>query len=325
MFLFLIRRLVGAVAILLVIIAITFMLFYAVPRDPARLFCGKICTPEMLAHARQSLGLDQPLPTQFWNYLVGLVAGRDIGEVHCAAPCLGYSFTDNRLVLDVLVDRFPATLSLALGAAVLFLLVGTGSGMLAARFRGTWLDKTATGFALVGSSLQIYFIGIVAMYVLVDQWQLLSRPGYTSPLEDPGQWLAGMLLPWIVLAFVYTSTYTRFTRSTMIETLGEDFVRTARAKGLPGRVVFFKYAARGTAAPLATIFGLDLAVLIGGAVITETTFNIPGIGQLAVKSVTNADLPILMGVTLVAAAAMLVANIVVDACYAALDPRVRTR
>ncbi|GGM62273.1 ABC transporter permease [Dactylosporangium sucinum] len=322
---FLIRRITGAAAILLVIIAATFVLFYAVPRDPARLFCGKICTPEMLTHARSSLGLDQPLATQFWRYLVGLVAGRDIGDVHCAAPCLGYSYTDNRLVLDVLADRFPATLSLAIGAAALFLIAGVGSGMVAARFRGTWLDKTATGIALVGSSLQIYFIGIVAMYVLVDQWQLLSRPGYTSPLQDPGQWFAGMLLPWIVLAFIYTSTYTRFTRSTMMETLGEDFVRTARAKGLPGRTVFFKYAARGTAAPVATIFGLDLAVLLGGAVITETTFNIPGIGQLAVRSVTSADLPILMGVTLVAATAILVANIVVDACYAALDPRVRTR
>ncbi|MCC5576384.1 ABC transporter permease [Microtetraspora sp. AC03309] len=322
---FLIRRIAGAVVILLVIVAVTFGLFYAVPRDPARLFCGKICTPEMLEFARQSLGLDEPILTQFRDYLVGLVAGRDIGDVHCAAPCLGYSFTNKRLVLAVLADRFPATLSLALGAAVLFLVAGVGGGMLAARFRGTWVDKTTTGVALVGSSLQIYFVGIVAMYILVDQWQLLARPSYVSPLDDAGQWFSGMLLPWAVLAFIFTSTYTRFTRSTMIETLGEDFVRTARAKGMPGRTVFFKYAARGSAAPLATIFGLDMASLLGGAVITETTFNIPGIGQLAVNSVTSADLPILMGVTLVAATAMLVANIAVDACYAAIDPRVRTR
>ncbi|MEU5992442.1 ABC transporter permease [Spirillospora sp. NPDC047418] len=324
MFAFLARRISSGVLILVTIIVVTFGLFYALPRDPARLFCGKICTPEMLAAARRNLGLDEALLTQLWQYLSGLVAGRDIGDVHCAAPCLGYSYITQRPVLDVLFERFPVTLSLAAGSSVIFLVVGGGAGLLAARFRGTWVDKGATSFSLAGSAMQVYFVGVIALYLLVDQSQLMSRPGWTSPLDDLAAWFGGLLLPWIILSIIFTATYTRFTRSTMVETLGEDFVRTARAKGMPGRTVFFKYAARGTAAPVITLFGIDAAVLLSGAVITETVFNLPGIGKLAVDSVTNADLPMLMGVTLVAATAMIVANIVVDACYALIDPRVRT-
>ncbi|MGV9450595.1 ABC transporter permease [Streptomyces sp. NPDC003635] len=321
---FLTRRLLGAVITLLIISAVTFMLFYSVPRDPARMACGKLCTPETLELIRHNMGISDPLPQQYWDWLAGIFMGRNYpGFGNCEAPCLGYSFVNREPVLATVLDRFPTTFSLGMGAAVVFVVFGVGMGMLAARHQGKAIDKFASGASLVASSMQIYFVGTLALYFFVYQWQILDQPGYTPFSENPGAWFSGLLLPWLVLALIFTANYTRMTRSQMVETLNEDFVRTARAKGLSRRTVFFRFAWRGAMGPIVTIFGIDMGVLLGGAMITEQTFSLQGIGMLAVKSVFTNDLPMLLGVMVLTASFVVIANILVDACYALIDPRIR--
>ncbi|MFC9925612.1 ABC transporter permease [Streptomyces sp. NPDC127190] len=325
MFRFLVRRILGAAVILLIISAITFFLFYVAPRDPARVACGKVCTPQTLALVKHNLGIDDPLPVQYWHWLEGVFMGRDYASYgHCNAPCLGYSFINREPVTGIILDRFPTTISLALGSAVVFVIFGVGTGMIAAVKQGKAMDKIASSASLIGSSLQIYIVGIVAMFYLADEWQIFARPNDNSGItEDPVSWFTGFLLPWFVLAIIFTANYTRMTRSQLVETLSEDYVRTARAKGLAWRTVFFRFAWRGAMGPIVTILGLDLGTLLGGAVITEATFGLHGLGAVSVKAVKDNDLPMLLGVTLVAAAAIVVFNIVVDAVYALIDPRVR--
>ncbi|MDT3399550.1 ABC transporter permease [Streptomyces sp. B1866] len=320
---FLTRRTLGAIVILVLISAITFFLFFAVPSEPARLACGKNCDPESLALIKQNLGLDQPIPVQYWKFMVGIVAGRDFAVGHCSAPCFGYSFVNNEPVWDTIVDRFPTTLSLAVGGAAVFLLFGVGIGMIAAWRRGTWADKLVSSLSLIGSSLQVYFVGVVCLAWFVSGLGILEQPAYHPFTAGPGAWFKGLLLPWLVLSLIFLADYTRMTRSQMVEQLQEEHVRAARAKGLSGRTVFFRYAWRGAIAPIVTIFGIDLGSLLGGAMITEYTFTLHGMGRLAVESVQLTDLPMLMGVMLVSAAAIVVFNILVDAVYALIDPRVR--
>ncbi|MEU6813345.1 ABC transporter permease [Streptomyces sp. NPDC046860] len=321
---FLVRRVFGALAILLIISAVTFWLFYAIPRDPAMMSCGKNCTPQMLAQVRHNLGIDHPVPVQYWYWIKGIFVGRSYGDFgDCSAPCLGYSFANREPVLGTIMDRLPLTLSLAFGSAVVFLIFGIGAGMIAAVKQGKWQDKLASSASLVASSLQIYFVGYIAMYFLVAKLDVLDNPSYTPITENPAAWASGLLLPWLVLALIWTANYTRMTRSQLVETLSEDYVRTARAKGLSGRNVFFRFAWRGAMGPIVTIFGIDLATLIGGAMITEYTFSLQGVGRLAVDSVEKSDLPMLMGVTLLSAGAIVVFNIIVDAVYGMIDPRIR--
>jgi peptide/nickel transport system permease protein len=324
MFRFLVRRILGAAVILLIISALVFVLFYAAPRDPARIACGKVCTPETLELVKKNLAISDPLPVQYWEWLKGLFVGRDYSSFgHCDAPCLGFSFQSREPVLDTILDRFPTTISLSLGAAVIFLIFGVGTGMLAAVKQGKALDKIASSASLIASSMQIYVVGVFATYLLVDQLHLLGRASYTPFTDNPGKWFSGLLVPWLVLSLIFTANYTRMTRSQMVETLSQDYVRTARAKGLSSRTVFFRFAWRGAMGPIITIFGLDLGVLLGGAIITESTFSLQGLGMLSVKAVQNNDLPMLLGVVLVAAGAIVLFNILVDTVYAMIDPRVR--
>ncbi|SEL24109.1 ABC transporter permease [Nonomuraea pusilla] len=321
---FLIRRTLAAAVILMIISAVTFLLFYAIPADPARLACGKVCPPETLAQARHNLGIDKPLMVQFVSWVVAIFVGRDYeGLGHCPAPCLGYSFVNRQPVFDTIIDRLPATLALTVGAAVIFLLFGVATGVIAALRQGKALDKIASVSSLIGASVQIYFVGTLLMYFFVYQLHVFAQPKYIPITEDPVGWFSGLLLPWIVLAIIFTANYTRMTRSTMVETLSEDYVRTARAKGMSGASVVLRFALRGTLTPIVTIFGVDLGTLIGGAIITETTFGLQGLGRLSLNAVNNSDLPLLMAVVLVAAAAIVVMNVVVDALYAVIDPRVR--
>ncbi|MGW0768641.1 ABC transporter permease [Streptomyces sp. NPDC002676] len=321
---FLVRRFLGAAITLLIISAVTFMLFYAVPRDPARIACGKVCTPETLDVIRHNMGISDPLPVQYWHWLSGIFVGRDFaGFGHCNAPCLGYSFIKRQPVLGTVWDRFPTTFSLAIGSAVVFLIFGIGTGMLAAVKQGKAVDKIASSSSLIASSMQIYFVGPVALYFLVYQWQLLDQPSYTPFADDPAAWFNGLLVPWLVLALIWTANYTRMTRSQLVETLSEDYVRTARAKGMSRRNVFFRFAWRGAMGPIVTIFGIDLGVLLGGAMITEKTFSLQGLGMLAVHAVNDNDLPMLLGVMIITAAFVVIANIIVDAVYALIDPRIR--
>jgi peptide/nickel transport system permease protein len=321
---FLFRRILGSLVILVLLTVVAFLLFFGMPRDPALLMCGKTCTPDALANIHHTLGLDKSIPEQFWIFLSGVVAGRDdFAQGPCPAPCFGYSYRTNEAVWDTLMDRLPLTVSLALGATVLFLIVGLGAGLLAAWKRGTIVDKTFTAGSMVISSLQIYFLGPLALALLVYQLHWFEAPSWTSFTEDPVAWFTGLLIPWAVLSTIFAAQYTRMARSAMIEQLQEEHVRTARAKGMSSAYVFFRYAWRGSLIPIITILGIDLSALLGGAIITEYTFGLAGIGQLAVLSVQFSDLPLLLGVMLFAATMILVLNIVVDACYALIDPRVR--
>ncbi|WP_215448828.1 ABC transporter permease [Streptomyces sp. ATCC 21386] len=320
---FLIRRLIGAVVIMFLIGAFTFFLFYTIPQDFAQLSCGKNCSPENIAVIRENLGLDKPITTQFWNFMVGIVAGRDFPIGHCSAPCLGVSFDSGEFVWDSIVDRFPLTLSLTLGGLVIFLVFGLGTGLIAAWKRGTALDKAVSGASMLLSSFQIYFLGPIVLGILVYSTGLMESPQYVPITEDPVGWFVGLLIPWAVMATIFTAQYTRMARSTMIEQLSEEHVRTARAKGMKQRYVFFRYAWRGSLIPIVTIIGMDLSALLSGAVVTEITFDLAGVGRLAVNSSLDKDLPLTMGVMLVGAFFILILNIIVDVAYAYIDPRVR--
>ncbi|MEV4036139.1 ABC transporter permease [Streptomyces umbrinus] len=320
---FLIRRLSGAVVIMFLIGAFTFFLFYTIPQDFAQLSCGKNCSPENIAVIRENLGLDKPITTQFWEFMMGIVSGRDFPQGHCSAPCLGVSFSSGDFVWDSIMDRFPLTLSLTLGGLVIFLLFGLGTGLMAAWKRGTALDKVVSGSSMVLSSFQIYFLGPIVLSILVYNTGWLDFPKYVSFTENPAEWFVGMLIPWAVMATIFTAQYTRMARSTMIEQLQEEHVRTARAKGMRQSYVFFRYAWRGSLIPIVTIIGMDLSALLSGAVVTEFTFDLAGIGRLAVNGSLTKDLPLTMGVMLFGAFFILILNIVVDLAYAYIDPRVR--
>ncbi|KZM72955.1 ABC transporter permease [Nocardia terpenica] len=323
---FLTRRILGGLVILLIICAVTFMLFYIAPgSNVARLACGKTCSPELVAAVAHQMGVDKPVWQQFLVYLGGIFAGRTIGDNYCGAPCLGYSFHNHRPVLDTIVDRLPVTLSLTIGAVVIFLAVGVGSGMLAALRKGKLSDKAAMGFAVVGGAQQIFVLGPFLLFLFVYSTHIMDVPHYTSFLSNPLRWAIGLLLPWVCLAIITAAYYARLTRSSMVEVLSEDYIRTVRAKGMGQATIYVKHAFRGAMSPIATLLGLDIAVLLGGAIITETVFNLPGVGQLAATSVKDSDLPVMMAVVLLAAAAVVVANIVVDVVYAFIDPRVRLR
>ncbi|KAB1987810.1 MULTISPECIES: ABC transporter permease [Streptomyces] len=321
---FLIRRTLGAAVILFLLSIVAFLLFFGMPRDPGLLMCGKTCTPANLANIHHVLGLDKSIPEQYWIFLHNLVLGSNgFDQGPCPAPCFGYSYHTNEAVWGTLMDRLPTTVSLTLGAAVCFLFVGLGTGMLSAWKRGTLVDKTVTAGAMVLSSMQIYFLGPLALAALVYQSHLFDKPSYNDFTANPVSWFSGLIIPWVILSTIFASQYTRMARSSMIEQLQEEHVRTARAKGMSRKYVFFRYAWRGSLIPIVTIFGIDLGSLLGGAIITEYTFGLPGLGKLAVESVFFSDLPLLLGVMLFSAAMILLFNIIVDACYAFIDPRVR--
>ncbi|QHC25611.1 ABC transporter permease [Streptomyces sp. GS7] len=318
---FLLRRTIGAVVILVLLSAFTFFVFFSVG-DPALMACGKNCTADNVALIHKNLGLDQPVPVQYWHFLVGIFAGRDFTLGHCNAPCFGYSFATKQDIWSTMMDRLPLTVSLAAGATVVFLLIGLGAGLLAAWKKGSLLDKTVTGVSMVLSSVQIYILGPIVLGIFVYSG-IMGAPQYVNFTSDPAGWFMGLLIPWLVLSTIYTAQYTRMARSTMIEQLQEEHVRTAKAKGMTGRYVFLRYAWRGSLIPIVTILGVDLGSLLGGAMITEFTFQLAGLGRLAVDSVTTLDLPMVMGVMLFSAAMILIFNIIVDATYAFIDPRVR--
>ena len=324
---YLIRRLALALLLLIILSAVTYLLFNAVPTDPARLTCGKSCTPAVVAANRVRLGLDQPLAMQYWQFLKGLAFGRTYGSgtasFHCPAPCLGYSFRSGDTVLHLISSALPVTISVAIGAFLLWMLLGVASGVYTATHRGQLGERLVMSAALIGYSLPVFFIGLLLLVFVVIRWQFLPYPSYSSLLSAPVQWLQSMVLPWVSLAIVYAAFYTRLVRNDVLEVMAQDYIRTARAKGLPARRVMRRHVLRASLTPIVTAAGLDLAGLLGGAVITEAVFNLPGLGRLAVSAVTDYDLPVITGVTLVAAAFVIVANLFVDVLYAWIDPRVR--
>lgn len=324
---YIVRRLIAAVLIMLAVAFLTFVIFFALSPDPAASICGETCSPERIEAIRSQLGLDEPFMTQFLTFLAGIFAGRTYGsgasEIQCAAPCIGYSFQNRQDVLEAILERLPVTATVAVGAAVLWLLSGVAAGVISAVKQGTWWDKGAMMFALAGVSLPNYFVALVLQFLLVVQLQWLPFPAVVPIADDPIQWFQAYLMPWIVLALMYASMYARLTRSNMIDTLGENFMRTARAKGLRRGPILLRHGLRPSLTPVVTVLGMDFATLLGGALITETVFGLNGVGRYAYDAISVNDQPVIMGVTLVAAFAVIVANIVVDLTYRVLDPRVR--
>jgi len=326
---FLLRRVISGILVLLVTSVAIFALFFYGPSDPALAYCPEThCTPDRLQAIRVSLGLDRPVAEQYGAYVKGIFVGNDVQAgaitIKCPAPCLGVSFKLRTDVTELLWSRFPATLSLALGAAFLFLTIGVGLGILAARARGTPQDKIIVGTSLVINAVPFYLLALLAFLMLISKWGLFPESGYFSPFQDgPVAWFKGMILAWLVLGIASSTDYARFSRGSMIEALNEDFVRTARAKGITERRTVLRHALRAAIVPVVTIFGLDLADLLGGTVFLERIFDIQGIGITALNAINTKDLPIISATVLIAAFLIVLANLLVDLVYSLIDPRVR--
>jgi peptide/nickel transport system permease protein len=312
------RRLLWMVALLFLVSAITFVVFYTLPSaDPAQLRAGRQPNPQLVEQIRHQLGLDQPWYVQYWRYMKSLVLHFD----------LGYSYQNNISVREQIFQRLPATVSLTVGAAVIWLLSGIAIGTISAVRRGRLIDRLTMGGALVAISAPVYWLGLVALYLFADDiGKLHVFPGsgsYAPISEDPAKWFTSLILPWFVLAASFAAFYARLLRGNLIETMSEDYIRTARAKGLSERRVVLRHGVRSAITPIVTAAGLDIGILLGGAILTETVFNIPGIGRLAYDSIQNSDLPMIQGTVLLGAFFIIFANLVVDVVYAFLDPRVR--
>ena len=331
---YIVRRLIGAVLLLFIITAVTFGIFFGVPKlagtttdDLAARFAGKSPTPETVKAIKEEFGFDDPIYEQYGNYMAGVFAGDEFDTgtemIPCDAPCLGFSFRNSTPVLDEILDRLPVTLSLVAGAAVIWLISGVAIGTISALRRGKLIDRVSMATALAGVSMPIFFTGLLGLTFLVHEWHVLPRVRYTPLEEDPLAWAEGLILPWIALAFLFSAMYARLTRAGMLDTLNEDYIRTARAKGLPERTVIGKHALRSSLTPIVTIFGLDIGQFIGGAVITEKTFSLKGFGDLALTGIVRSDLPVVLGVVMFAAIIIVLANLIVDILYGVLDPTVR--
>jgi peptide/nickel transport system permease protein len=313
-----------------VVTVVVFGIFTIIPGDPALVYAGKDPSAEVLAGIRAKLGVDKPLPEQYATFMKGVAVGRDFPTgpttVHCDAPCLGYSYKKDVPVLGLITRALPITGTMAAGAALLWLLGGVSVGVLSALRRGTLFDRIAMTVALAGVSLPVYFTGLLALSVFVYQLHWLPSIDTNNPFGtpfDPVKTVQSFILPWVVLAFLYAASYARLTRTSMLETMAEDYIRTARAKGLPERKVVTRHGMRAALTPIVTMFGLDLGALLGGAILTEYTFGLQGLGKQALDAINKFDYPLIMGTTLFAAFFIIVANVVVDVLYAFIDPRVR--
>jgi peptide/nickel transport system permease protein len=326
---------VAAALLLLIVTAATFAVFFLVPRlagatpdDLASRYVGRTASPQVIHQIAEKLGFTDPIWVQYGRFVKGLVLGADYSTgpttVHCPAPCFGYSFLTQNPVLPDLLDRLPVTISLAAGGALIWVIAGVSTGVISALHRGSVFDRAAMGVALAGVSLLIFFTGLLALSIFSYGLGITAPGGSYVPFADnPLYWAYDLILPWVTLALLYAAGYARLTRAGMLDTMGEDFIRTARAKGLPERTVVLKHGLRAALTPILTIFGLDLGVLLGGAILTESTYSLPGIGKYSVDAVVNNDLPKVLGVVLVGSIFIIVANLVVDLLYAVVDPRVR--
>jgi len=331
---FIVRRLFAAVGLLLVVSFITFVIFFEVPHwagettaQMATSYVGKGAKGPQLLAVENRLGLNQPFFVHYFDYVKAMFVGTQYYDgtqyLQCNAPCFGYSFRTFQEVWPTIISDFPVTLSIALGAAVCWLVFGVFSGVISAVKKGSIWDRASMTLSLLGVSLPVYFIAPLAMLVFCYNWSILPDPTYVSITTNPLQWASNLILPWLCLAFGYAAIYTRITRAGMLDAMNEDFTRTARAKGLSERKVLGKHALRAAIPPIVTIFGMDFGALIGGAVLAEQSFSMHGVGWLAIQSIGSQDFPMIMGVTLFAAFFVILANLVVDVAYAALDPRVR--
>lgn len=324
---FALKRLGGALLVLLALSVVAYALFYVAPGDPARLACGERCNPAQVAQVREQLGLTDSLFVQYLHFLQGLVAGRDYSGgaglvLHCDAPCLGFSYQNDREVTELLLERLPATLSLALGALVIWLVIGVGTGLLSAVRRGGFTERALTVLTLAATGTPVFILGLLLLMAVCAYLQWLPFPTYVPFGDDPEQWAWNLLLPWFTLGFFESAKYARLTRSSTLETLAEDHIRTFRAYGVGERALVTRHAVRGAVAPVIALSAVDFGTMIGGAVLTESLFGIPGLGKTLIDGVRVVDLPVVVGVVLAIGAAVVIAGAVADLLYAVADRRV---
>ncbi len=317
---YIVRRLIGMILLLIVVRGVTFVVFNVFPStDPAALRAGRQPTPEVIQAIREDLGLDRPLPVQFVDYIWGVFAHQDFGR----------SYVSNVDVLEEIKRDLPATISLAIGGVVVWLTFGLAIGIISAVKHRTVFDRIAIGLSLVAISAPVYWLGLVALYLFAPDFGVFGlgfvggQGSYVPFSDDPLKWFQGLILPWFVLATTFAAVYARLLRGSLLDVLGEDYIRTARAKGLGERTVILKHGVRSAITPVVTVLGLDIGILLGGAILTESVFNIPGIGRLAYDAIVRGDLPIVQGTVLFGAFFIIVMNLIVDILYAFLDPRVR--
>jgi peptide/nickel transport system permease protein len=314
---FVVRRVLFGILVLWIISVIVFVMFFVAPHDVARLLAGRQANPAEIEAIRRDLGLNRPILDQYLSWIWKLLHGD-----------LGYSYRGSVPVRDLLASRLPVTASLAFGAAILWLLMGVAAGVLAAVRPRKIVDRIVTFAALFFYSMPTFLLGLLLLYFAFYKLYTAGLPlfpggGYVNFTDDPFGWADHLILPWFSLALVTAAVYSRLTRGTMLDVLGEDYIRTARSKGISEKRVILRHALRSALTPVVTQFGIDLGALLGGAIITENVFGLPGLGQLAVQSIFNQNLPVIIAIVVVASAFIVVANIGVDLIYAFLDPRVR--
>ena len=300
-----------------VVSGITFIVFNVLPSaDPALLRAGRRAEPEIVQNIRETFGLDKPIYVQYWEYMKDVFLHFDFGR----------SYRNDVDVRSQLLDRLPNTLLLIAGAVVVWLIIGLTVGMISAVKRGSFLDRFSMTLALVCISAPVYWLGLVVLYLFSDdigRFPLLPGSGSFSAADNPLEKAESLLMPWFVLATAFAAIYARLLRANLLEVMGEDYIRTARAKGLSERRVIFKHGARSALTPIVTVLGLDIGILVGGAILTESVFNIPGIGRLTFDAIQRGDIITVQGATLFLALAVCLCNLLVDILYSVLDPRVR--
>jgi peptide/nickel transport system permease protein len=314
---FLLRRFAWSALVVWVVATSLFVVYFAVPHDVARLIAGRQASDETVNTVRTRLGLDRPAYAQYFSFL-GRLARADLGE----------SFITQESVNTIVARDFPVTASLALGSAILWLGIGVGAGVIAAKRRGSLLDRIITSLAMGFYSMPTFLLGQLLLFFLFFRLYMAGfeffPPGsYVAFSDSPLQWARFLALPWLSIALVSAATYARLTRSAMLDSLEEDYIRTARAKGLKESRITWRHALRSSLTPVVSQFGIDLGTLMGGAIVTEVVFGLPGLGREAVQAITTQDLPIIMGITILSAVLVVAANLVVDLGHALLDPRVR--
>ncbi|GAA2040390.1 ABC transporter permease [Terrabacter terrae] len=314
---FLVRRVALGILVLWLITVAVFGLFFVAPNDVARALAGRQATPETVALISHRLGLDQPVWRQYTDFLWKALHGD-----------LGYDYYHQVPVTEIMGAALPITISVVVGGAIIWMVLGLTNGVLSAIHPRSFTDRSLTAFSLFFYSMPTFLLGLLLLYFFYFRLTLagvdIFPPGGYAPLTDGfGTWFQHMVLPWFTLALVSAATYTRLTRASMLDVLGEDYVRTARSKGIGERRVILRHGLRAALTPVVTQFGIDVGALLGGVVVTETVFSLPGLGKTAIDAINQQDLPVIIGIVLFASAAVVVANIVVDIVYAVLDPRVR--
>ncbi|MEU4997242.1 ABC transporter permease [Streptomyces sp. NPDC021622] len=323
---FLLRRSAGAVVTLFAISVIIYAVFYVAPGDVAQITCGPRCSPGQVAQVSEQLRLDDPVYVRYWDFLQGIFVGQDYSTgtsvEHCDAPCLGLSYQSDQQVTQLILAKLPVTGSLALGAMVMWLILGVGTGVLSAWRRGRVTERVLTAVTLAGMATPVFVIGLLLMIVVCGQLNWLPFPQYVAFTDDPQQWAWNLLLPWLSLALIEAAKYARLTRASMLETLADDHVRTFRAYGVGERSIIGRHALRGAVAPVIALSANDFGTLFGGAVLSETLFGLPGMGRELVHAVRVVDLPVVVGMVLATGFFVVLANAVADVLYAVADRRV---